>query len=100
MFRHNDDRGSSDDDQTHLRNCGRSECHELLSCFSVRYSSKVETVLGSHLMVPIRLHTWSFSKLMKRVHPLKHITVCLWNKSKLKAGASIDSFKVSMMTVF
>lgn len=66
-----DDKRIIYDDETHLRNCGSRECHELLSCFSVRNSSKVDTVLGSHLMVPIRLHTWSFSKLMKRVHPLK-----------------------------
>jgi len=59
------------DDRTHFRNCGRRECQELLSCFSVRNSSKVDTVLGSHLMVPICLHRWSFSKLMKSVHPLQ-----------------------------
>jgi hypothetical protein len=49
----------------------------VLSCFSVRNSSNVDTVLGSHFTVPIRLQTWSFSKLMKSVHPLKqerHIT--------------------------
>lgn len=57
--------------ETYLRNCGRSECHELASCLRVRYNSKVDTVLGSHLIVPMRRHISGFSKLRNSVQPLK-----------------------------
>lgn len=54
-----------------LRNCGSRECHVLReSWLSVRNSSKVDTVFGSHLTVPIRRHSWSVSKLMYNVQPL------------------------------
>lgn len=42
-------------DETYLRNCGRIEVQPLRSCRRVRYSSKVDTVVGSVFMVAIRL---------------------------------------------
>lgn len=56
---------------TYFKNWGRMECHDELSCFKVKNNSKVDTVLGSHLICPSLRHTWSVSKLMNRVQPLQ-----------------------------
>lgn len=46
--------------------------HELFgSCLSVRNSSNVDTVLVSHLIVPIFRHSCSPSKFRYKVHPLR-----------------------------
>ena len=56
---------------TYFKNWGRRMCHDVWSCLSVRYSSKVDTVLGSHCTLESLRHMLSVSKLMKSVQPLK-----------------------------
>jgi len=51
-------------------NSGMSDHEFLESCFSVRNSSNVDTVLMSHLIVPIFRHSCSPSKFRYKVHPL------------------------------
>lgn len=53
-----------------LRNCGKIEVQPLLSCRSVRYSSKVDTVVWSVFIVAIRLLlSGSSSNSMYTVQP-------------------------------
>lgn len=78
-----------------FKNWGRIECQDELSCLSVKNNSKVDTVLGSHLIWPSLRQTESVSKLINSVHPLKPhgsfsaiLTTSLATRGRRSAGSS------------
>jgi len=80
-----------------LMNNGMSDHVFLGSCLSVRNSSKVDTVLVSHLIVPIFRHSCSPSKFRYKVHPLRPqgslsaILRTSWAIRRSKSGGSSTS---------
>lgn len=68
---------------TYFRNCGNNEVQPLVSCFSVKYNSKVETVFGSTLKAEIRLQQKSiqeYSKLNAIDKRTTYIRICAKKK--------------------